>query len=48
MKKPKIMRLLPRNTIARSPLMGKGGFHVCSRKTERQRSRAEIVRLLKD
>jgi hypothetical protein len=48
MKKPRILRLLPRNTIARSPLMGKGGFHVCSRKTVRQQSRAEIARILKE
>ena len=40
--------LKPRNPVARSPLLGKGGAHVRSVSAKRQRAKRELVRALRD
>ena len=38
----------PRNPVARSPLLGKGGPHEKSASAKRQRARAELVKALRE
>lgn len=38
----------PRNPVARSPLLGKGGVHRKTRSAERNRTRRELHRELKE
>lgn len=38
----------PRNPVARSPLLGKGGPHEKSASAKRQRAKAELARVLRE
>ena len=41
-------QLKPRNPVARSPLLGKGGPHEKSASAKRQRAKAELARQLRE
>jgi hypothetical protein len=47
-KQHKISVPKPRNPVARSPLMKKGGPHQKSASSMRQRARAELARTIRD
>ena len=40
--------LRPRNPVARSPLLAKGGVHEKSRKAKRRQARVELARRLRE
>jgi hypothetical protein len=47
-KKHRPPSLKPRNPVARSPLLGKGGPHERSPSAKRQREKRELARQLRD